>query len=748
MVRADNLDHRRIADGTDSARMAALYWWGAGVARLWRLVLVAGVLAAVAGAAAYPYLRTHLAGLDWEADGSESARVSTFIQDHFAVQGAEQDVIVFTSPGQQITAVRPVIDRVVAAARAADGVTGMVGPFDAGVNGQVSADRQVAFAAVGLAGNPASRASNTAHLQRVVADAAQGSGVQARLTGVSPIFNDEIDVEERGVATGETLGVVLALIVLIVALGALVAAVIPLIVTAMSLLITFGALALASLALPFDSFIMSCVTMIGTGIAIDYSLFIVSRFREQLVVEQRAGTTTEQATIASVATAVATSGRTILIAGTVVAVSMCSLFVIQAPIYRELAIGIGIAVVCTLLSAMTVLPALLAALGPQINRLSLPERWRPAEIQVVHDDAAPAGWARWANWVMRRPVVTGSTVALILIAAAWPLGGLRHGLDLGMSALGDTPSGQGAAILSNAFTPGALSPIQITASGAADRPLDPAATRQVEALAATLAGNPNVAKVDLVPNDGYLLVTVIPSTPVDSPATTSLVEHIRADAAVLARSDGPQLRVGGATAKFVDLGSVTRAGTPLVLSLVLGSSLLFLLFVFRSVALAVKAVVMNMLTTAAAVGLTAAIFQWGWLSGILGFTSVGFLQVYMPVTVFAVVFGLSMDYQVFLIRRIREEWLTSGDNTRAVVAGIAHTARPITAAAAIMVCVFGSFVSSEVLEMKQLGFGLAVAIAIDAVLVRLVLVPALMRLLGRWNWWFPAGLAQLTPSGQ
>jgi RND superfamily putative drug exporter len=727
-----------VSDSAVSTRASALDRWGALVARRWRLVLTAGILAALVGAASYPYLRTHLTGLDWEADGSESAAVSTFIQTHFRAAGAEQDLIVFSASGHPISDYKPVVDHVISSSRGVHGVTAVVGPFDSGATGQLSRDGQVAFATVGLAGQPASRASEAVDLQRVIADAASGSALQSRLTGLSPIFNDEIEVEERGAATGETIGVVLALIVLVLALGSFVAACLPLIVTAASLLITFGVLALCSLALPLDSFIMSCVTMIGTGIAIDYSLFIVSRFRENLAGHQRAGnTTTEQATVDSVATAIATSGRTILIAGTVVAVSMCSLFVIRAPIYREIAIAIGVAVVCTLVSAMTVLPAALAALGPRINRLALPERWRPADIRSRQRDI-PTGWARWARQVMRRPVLAGSAATLILVLAAYPLGSLRYGLDLGMSALDGTPSGHGAKILAESVAPGAISPIQVTAAGPHDQPLSAAAAHTLETWTDSLAHSPGVAKVDLAHSDsGYSLLTVVPATPVDNPATNSLVEHIRADAAAMARTGEPVLRVGGATAKFIDLGHVTRAGTPLVLALVLGSSLLFLLFVFRSVALAIKAVVMNMLTTAAAVGLTVAVFQWGHLSTVGDFTSVGFLQVYMPVTVFAVIFGLSMDYQVFLIRRIREEWLTSADNADAVVAGIAHTARPITAAAAIMVCVFGSFVSSDVLEMKELGFGLAVAIALDALLVRLVLVPALMRLLGRWNWWFP-----------
>lgn len=710
-----------------------------------RLVLLAGLLAAIAGAAAYPYLRAQLTGLDWEADGSASARVGALIGQHFPVRGAEQDVIVFETPGHDLAAMRDVVDRVVAAGRGCPGVSGVIGPFDAAVERQISADGRVGFALSGLTGDPAQRAATAARLQHTVASAAANTPVQARVTGLSPIFDDEIGVEERGATRGETLGVVLALTVLVVALGSLVAAVVPLAVTATALLITFGLLAVASRAVSFDSFIMSCVTMIGTGIAIDYSLFVVTRFREQLAAHLRHGESPREATERAVGTAVATSGRTILIAGTVVAVSMCSLFVIRAPIYRELAIAIGSAVACTLLTALTVLPALLAALGPRVNRLSLPDRWQPPDART-EEHTGVSGWARWARGIMDHPIAAGTAAVTVLLLAAWPLGGLRHGLDLGMSALQETPSGQASATLSRSFGPGTIAPIQITASGPADRPLNEAGAQQASQLADALRSDSGVAGVNIDHSGGYLLITVVPTTPIDAPATTELVKRIRTEADTLARGGGPQILVGGATAKFIDLGTVTRADTPAVLALVLGASFVFLLIVFRSIALALKAVVMNLLTTAAAVGLTVAVFQWGWLSRILNFTSVGYLQVYMPVTIFAVVFGLSMDYQVFLIRRVREEWLRTGDNNEAVTIGIAHTARPITAAAAIMVCVFGSFIASDVLEMKQLGFGLAIAIAIDAALVRLVLVPALMRLLGQWNWWLPKTIDHLLPT--
>lgn len=713
-----------------------LYRWGAGVARRWQLVLVAGLLAAVFGAIAYQDLRTHLTGLDWEADHSESSQVGAFIEKHFPARGAEQDLVVFDAGAADVTGFGAAITPTLNAVRAADGVTGVLGPFDPGAAGQVSSNEHVAFAVVGLTGDPAARATRAQRIQQIVSHNT-APNLRAWLTGLSPIFNDNLRIEETSAERGETIGVALALVVLVLTLGSLVAPCIPLLVTGAALTSTFSALEVATSVFSFDSFAMSCVTMIGTGIAIDYSLFLVSRFREELARQSDSGATGKHATTAAIATTMATTGRTILIAGAVVAVSLCSLFVIRAPMYREIAIAIAAAVACTLGCAMTIAPALLAALGPRVNRLSLPARWQPAELHAT-DPATSGGWARWARWVMRHPLPLGAAATLILLAAAWPLSGLRYGLDLGMTALQDTPSGKAATVLSDSFSPGMLSPIQIAASGPGGQPLSSAQRDQLAALTDNLAREPHITKVDVLDAAGYRLITATPTTPADASATTHIVEHIRAQATAMTRTtDAPDIAVGGPTAKFIDLAHVTRGGAPLVLVLVLSSSFVFLLAMFRSLALALKAVVMNLLTTAASVGLTVAIFQWGCLASFLGFTSVGFLQVYMPVTIFAVIFGLSMDYQVFLVRRIREQWLCTGDNTSAVVAGIAHTARPITAAATIMVCVFGSFITSDVLEMKQLGFGLAAAIAIDAALVRLLLVPALMRLLGRWNWWLP-----------
>jgi putative drug exporter of the RND superfamily len=337
----------------------------------------------------------------------------------------------------------------------------------------------------------------------------------------------------------------------------------------------------------------------------------------------------------------------------------------------------------------------------------------------------------------------------VLILAMTPVLKLRTGVDFGISSLSGTPSGRGELVLARSFGAGALAPIEIVLSGDfgahAGGRLDPLESRRAALLARELAPTPRngIAAVSVTQGRDAVLLTVAPLSPIDSYSAEQLVRHIRSALVPPIRIDGgPAVAVGGATAKIVDLTNETYAKFPLVLALILGLSLLFLLAVFRSLLLPVKAVIMNLLATGATVGLVIFVFQEGHGERLLGFTSTGFIQVYLPLSIFALLFGLSMDYEVFLIRRMRETWLRTHDNELAVATGVEHTARPISAAAAIMVAVFGSFVTANVLELKQFGFGLAVAIALDATLIRLVLVPALMRLFGERNWWLPPRLSR------
>jgi RND superfamily putative drug exporter len=348
--------------------------------------------------------------------------------------------------------------------------------------------------------------------------------------------------------------------------------------------------------------------------------------------------------------------------------------------------------------------------------------------------------------MMRRPIPAAIVAAGILILAAIPVTGLRYGINLGVLSVSSTPSGKGESVLARSFSPGAVAPIQIVIAGGAKGDHNRSAVAGAATLTHELEADRHVTGV-AERRSGYgVLLTVVSSARIDSPTTVALVRHIRTALARPIQADGgPTVLVGGATAITVDFSAQMRSSLPLVVGLILGMSLLFLLVAFRSIVLPLKAVLMNLLVTCAALGLVVLIFQQGHGEHLLGFTSTGFIQAYVPLGMFALLFGLSMDYEIFLIRRVREEWRRTHDNRLAVATGIEHTARPISAAAAIMVVVFASFLSANLLELKQIGFALAVAIALDASLVRLILVPATMRLLGSRNWWLPAPLERVLP---
>jgi RND superfamily putative drug exporter len=728
--------------------------WGVQMARHRKAVLWTWLVILIACMAGLPVLESQLGGPNYGVSGSQSAQVSTLLQRYFNGQGAEQDVVVFDAPAADITsqAGRAVVAKVMAAARGQVGVVSITGPFDPQTQGQISTDKHAALGLIALDGTPSQLTGRAAKIQTAVQDAS-GGAVQAWLTGYSPITNDLTKVENADSERAESIGLPVALIVLLLALGALMAALIPLLLAMCSLTLAFGLITLLTYGFNFDSFLVTIATMIGIGIGIDYSLFIVSRFREELVRHGvtgrgRRGETKERAdAIAQAAgTTMATSGRTVLFSGVVVAISMCSLFIVDSSVFREIAVGVAIVVISTLAAAWTLLPAALATLGARINRGSLPKRLQPADIQPGAQEGR-GGWARWAHLIMRHPVIGGVLAAGVLVLAAVPVTSMRYGIDLGTASLTGQPTAQAQQVLERSFGPGAVSPIQIVVTGPNDTPLTPAGTAAAQQLQAAVSKDSQIASAQSTQSGGRVLINAVPTIPVDSAAAATLVQHIRNDLAPQAVGDsGDVVQVGGATAVFVDLTHETNAKVPYILLLVLGLSLAFLLLVFRSIVLPIKAVLMNLLVTAAAMGLTVAVFQWGHGASVLGFTSAGFLQVYLPISVFVMLFGLSMDYEVFLIRRMQETWHRTHDNATAVAAGIEHTARPIAAAAAIMVAVFGSFMTANVLELKEFGLALSVAIAFDATLVRLVLVPALMRLFGRWNWWLPAGLERLLPA--
>jgi RND superfamily putative drug exporter len=753
-----------------------LYRWGLAVARARRVVLGVSVLLIVVSAAAYPALQQELGAPSIAVNGSDSARSEQVIERLFPL-GSEDDAVVFHSSrhiasDRTYRAVIAAVDRTVGAQK---GVRSVTGPYAPNAVDQILAGEHNAFSLITVGGGSDQRYANTRSIQTALTRAAAGSGVQVWLTGTSPILRELAEQQKINTQHAESIGIPVALVILLLAMGALVAALLPLLLAFAGLLLAFGVLAVLALLFHFDSFLLAIVTLIGLGLGIDYALFIVSRFREELArhtSSEESHTSSEarhesERVAHALGVALATSGRTILFSGVVVALSLASLFVVSADIYREVAIGAMVVVICMLGAALTLLPAVLAMLGEGVNKGALPVRLRPPDAQPGWKQGQQGGWARWARLVMRRPVLAAAATAAVLLLAASPILHLRYGFNVSILQASDTaPAAEGQQLLTHELTPGAGGPIQIVVTnrgggaqtgsgggGGGARAGSGSDTAQASsALAAASALNQELESDKLVTgiserrSKAGAVLLVFPSVTVESRTATALVQHIRNDLAPpLQAHRRVSVLVGGPTAVTLDGAEQLRTQLPLFLALILGPSLLFLLIVFRSVVLPIKAVLMNLLATAATMGLAVWIFQDGHGHQLLGFTSTGYIQFTVPLIMFALLFGLSMDYEIFLIRRVQEEWRRTGDNTLAVASGIEHTARMITAAAAIMVAVFGCFLTTNLLELKQLGFTLAAAIALDATLIRLVLVPATMRMLGASNWWLPAWLARVLP---
>jgi RND superfamily putative drug exporter len=756
-----------------------LHRWGVAVARRHRLVLAGWLLILVGAGLSYPVLQDRLGAPDYTVRGSESARAQELRAAHFPRLGDEQGVIVFRSARLTVEdpAYAGIVDRVLAGVRGRQGVTGAVGPLDPASEAQVSSDRRAAVALVGLDGDAAARARLADDLQSRVRRQASGSPVEAYLTGSSPLNNDLSRVELADQEFAERIGLPIALVVLVLALGGLVAAVLPVGLALASVLVCMGILTPLAGPLHLDRFVTVVTTMIGIGVGIDYALFVVSRFREELA--RRRHEPGREATAEAVGIALHTSGRTILASGLIVMVALGAMVLIDGHIFVEIAVAAALVVACAVTAGLTLLPALLALLGPRVNAGRLPgwRRRRGAE-QVA---AGSTAWARWARFTLRYPIRLGLPVLLLLGIAALPIASIRLGLDLGLASLSDTPSGRGQQILAGSFSKGSVNPVEVVGCTRSDR-LDTEDLDGVARLAAAARADRRVAQV-VAPTDlldsragghtsGHLaqavrepalrpalsrmvdtdrggrcaLVDIVLAVPVDSTDAGRFVHDLRTR---LAPQSFPgtefDVRAGGLTAQYADLSAETTRKLPLVVAVVLALSFCYLLLVFRSLLLPAKAVILNLVATGAALGLTVLVFQFGYGARMLDFHSVGTLQAYLPVALFALLFGLSMDYEVFLVRRMHEEWLRTGDNAEAVATAIAHTARQITAAAAIMVAVFGSFLVADVLELKQFGFGLAVAVLIDATVIRLLLVPAIMSVASRGNWWLPAALDRRLP---
>ena len=662
----------------------------------------------------------------FSAPGTESQAAVDLLAERFPSQAGSTARLVFQSETHLSSAVsRQRIDILLEEFAALPGVVLVRSPNTINA-GQTAPGGRIAFATLHYAAR---------------GPAVPISQVEALFEAVDRLSTPELRLEVGGrIVTGgegqprgrsEAIGLAVAAVVLLIAFGSLVSMGVPM----LTALFALGS-GLLVITIATRWFGMSAVTpvfaaMIGIGVGIDYSLFVVTRFREELA----AGQTVERA----VGIAVDTAGRAVIFAGAAVVIALGALFIVDFPFITALGIAGSIVVATSVLVAITVLPALLGLIGPRIDR------WRLGVFPLrAGDDGGRGRWYRFALVVQRRPLIAALLSTALLLTLAAPVLDMR----LGSTDAGGNPeslhSRRAYDLLAEGFGPGFNGPLLIAldlsrgASGDA-----------IERLSEAIAALPDVALVSpplFSPAGDAAVLNVIPTTSPQDERTGALIAELRGKTipTVLAGT-GVRGFVGGQTAAFDDIGSRIGERMPLFFAVVIGLSFLLLMIVFRSIIVPLKAAVMNLLAIGAAYGVLVAVFQWGWLAGPLGVGNPGPIESFLPLLMFAILFGLSMDYEVFLLSRIRENYVRGETNSESVALGVGQTARVITAAAAIMIAVFLSFALAEGRVIKAFGLGLATAILIDATVVRLVLVPATMQLLGDANWWFPSWLDRLLP---
>jgi uncharacterized membrane protein YdfJ with MMPL/SSD domain len=578
------------------------------------------------------------------------------------------------------------------------------------------------------------------------------NGVQPYLVGQQAMWAGMQDLTKEDLEAAEKAGFPIVLLILLAVFGSLAAAALPLALGAASVAVTGAAIYFLSQATAMSVFVTNIASMIGIGVAVDYSLFVLARYRE----EMRAGAEPPEAR----RIALRTSGLAVAFSGITVIISLAGLWLVDSTTIRSMAMGAIIVVAVSILGALTLLPVLMRLLGARAYKRSRIAvvgavfvkslRARLRRPGSTHPDARRGSfWQRWTERVTRRPVLTATAAAAVLLVLAIP----ALSLDFGNGALRQFPEGHetrvGAELAAKELGPGTVGPTQVMASFDSGTATTPGNRRALAEYVRELRADREVASVGppAPSRDGKAaLIVVRPRHDYESPRAEALVDRLReraeSDAAL---AQVAHLDVGGATAFNADFVDLVSGSMWKILVFVLAFSYLVLLVLLRSVLLPLKAVLMNLLSVAAAYGVLVAVFQYGWVDGFLGFESLGYIQAMTPPFLLAIVFGLSMDYEVFLLSRIRERYDATGDTKTAVAQGLQRSAKTISSAALIMVAVFGVFAFTGVASIKEIGVGLSVAIALDATLVRLILVPATMEIMGRWNWWLPRPLQRVLP---
>ncbi|GEC06879.1 membrane protein [Streptomyces spinoverrucosus] len=689
---------------------------------LWLLAFGGVAAAATATGTAYSN--------DYQVPGTESGRAGQLLKEGFPELGGAAGTVVWHTETGSVRAadVEQTMTRTLHAIAQLPGVATVVSPYDGQGAGQISEDGRTAYATVAFRDQSQDIGESEARAVVDTAKDAQADGLQVELGGTAIGLTDP-----SGGHLAEVVGVVVAAVVLFLAFGSLAASLLPIATALVGVGTAYAGIVLLGHAMTVADFAPMLGMLIGLGVGIDYALFIVTRHRRGL---KRGLDVTEAAT-----TAVATTGRAVVFAGATVCIALLGMLILQLGFLNGVAIAASLTVVLTVAASVTLLPALLSFIG--MRALSRRER-RHLEEHGPEPELPTGFAARWSAFVERHPKKLGAVALAVITLLALPTLSLR----LGTSDQGNNPEStttrKAYDLLADGFGPGVNGPLTLVTDihGAEDR-------LAVDSLGSSLRATEGVAAVTPVTFDSgghTAYLTVVPESSPQSASTSDLVDRLRTE--VLPRAEAGtslDVHVGGVTAAYDDFAEVIIDKLPLFVGVVIGLGCVLLLLAFRSVGIPLKAAAMNVAAVAASFGVVVAIFQWGWGSELLGLGRAGPIEPFLPVIMVSVLFGLSMDYQVFLVSRMYEEWLETGDNRRSVRVGLAETSRVINSAAVIMISVFLAFVLSGDRVIAMFGIALAAAVALDAFVLRTLLVPALMHLLGGANWWLPGWLDRHLP---
>ena len=677
-----------------------------------RVVAIAWVAIAIGLGVLAPRVEHALSGAGWEASGSESVRARDLIQKNFAGLSSQALQVVVHSERATVDdpTFRDVLANVERTLRASPAVASVT---RARPGSTVSSDGHTAVVMAGAARNPTAMVAAAEDLHGPL-QALGREGVTVALTGSAGMWADFNQANKSAMLKSELLSWPVTLAILVLAFGSLVAAGLPLMLTILGLVASAGLLFVLAQGFDISIWAMNFALMFALALGIDYALFVVHRFRGALFGSQLPVRD-------AIAVTMDTAGKAVLFSGLTVLISLSAVMLVPSPAFRSMSLGIMLSVVFVLLATLTLLPAVLAKLGPRVDAMAL--RW------VHSGEHRSARFARWGERIWRRPYLYGAAATLILVLLVLPVLGLRTGMPSIKVVPADDGSRVGYAQVQEAFGLGAPGALQIVAP-----------QREAAAVVAAARRDPGIARVAAAQpgRAGLALVQAVPTTDPSSSDTGRTTDRLR-------QALPDRALVGGAVAENHDLEQALAAKTPLVIGVVLALGFLLLLVALQAPLVAALGVVTNLLATGAAFGVARLIFQNGHGAGFLGFESQGFLDAWAPVFFFAMIFAISMDYSVFLLSSAKEHYDRSGDPRDATIGGLAHSGRVIFAAAAVMVAVFFTFAVSGPLPPKEMGVILGIAVLLDAMLVRLVLVPALLGVFGRYAWAQPRWLDRLLP---